>query len=65
MYSDYLYFEKTEGHPITFHESVVHDLAQIENCFRTSPERHCAFYSNGRLKVRSYVCDFFWYWYLK
>ena len=57
MYSDYLYFKKTKGHPAIFHESVVHDLALMENCFRTSPERHCAFYSNGRLKVRSVVCE--------
>ena len=57
MYSDYLYFRE-DGHPTTFHDLVVHDLADIENCFRTSPERHCAFDLSGKLKARPSVCKF-------
>ena len=57
MYSDYLYFTE-EGDPTTFHKLVVRDLNDIENCFRTSPERHCAFNLSGKLKARL-VCKFF------
>ena len=58
MYSDYLYFTE-EGDPTTFHDIVVHDLDDVENCFRTSPERHCAFDFSGKLKARLFVCEFF------